>query len=160
MWLNNYGTEVMIWVDNHGQRPAGNVIGHATIFGQHFAVWHGGTDYTFALDRNETTGMTQILPSIRWLMERGYVPGQRDSHAGRLRMGNRLHRRQPDGLHDYQVLAIHPRMTTAESPPRRILHRATAAPSGAAAYGGTAVPPGAVAPCASVPPGTGRLRTS
>jgi len=39
VWLNNFNIEVMIWVDNHGQRPAGSVIGHATIFGQHFAVW-------------------------------------------------------------------------------------------------------------------------
>jgi hypothetical protein len=73
VWLNDYATEVMIWVDNHGQRPAGNVIGHATLFGQHFAVWHGGTDYTFALDRNETAGMTHILAAIRWLIGHGDV---------------------------------------------------------------------------------------
>lgn len=73
VWLNNYGTEVMIWVDNHGQRPAGNVIGHATLFGQHFAVWHGGTDYTFALDHNETSGMTHILAAIHWLISHGQV---------------------------------------------------------------------------------------
>jgi hypothetical protein len=74
VWLNNYGIEVMIWVDNHGQTPAGNVIGHATIFGQRFAVWHGGTDYTFALNRNETTGMTHILASLHWLVVNRYIP--------------------------------------------------------------------------------------
>jgi hypothetical protein len=74
IWLNHAAIEVMIWVDNHGQSPAGNVIGHATIFGQHFTVWHGGTDYTFALDRNETTGMTHILASINWLISHGDVP--------------------------------------------------------------------------------------
>lgn len=73
VWLNNYGTEVMIWVDNHGQRPAGNVIGHATIFGQHFAVWHGGSDYTFALDHNETKGMTHIQASLKWLIRHGHI---------------------------------------------------------------------------------------
>jgi hypothetical protein len=73
VWLNNYSTEVMIWVDNHGQTPAGNVIGHATIFGQHFAVWRGGTTYTFALDHNETTGVTHILASVSWLISHGYV---------------------------------------------------------------------------------------
>jgi hypothetical protein len=67
IWLNNYNIEVMIWVDNHGQRPAGNVVGHATIFGQHFAVWHGGTDWTFALDHNEKAGQTHILGALRWL---------------------------------------------------------------------------------------------
>jgi hypothetical protein len=73
VWLNNYNIEVMIWVDNHGQRPAGNVIGHATIFGQHFAVWRAGTYYAFALDHNETTGMTHIQASLNWLTSHGYI---------------------------------------------------------------------------------------
>ncbi|HEY3905327.1 MAG TPA: hypothetical protein VGM14_15570 [Streptosporangiaceae bacterium] len=73
IWLNKYKIEVMIWVDNKGQRPSGDIIGHATIFGQHFAVWHGGTDYTFALDHNETTGVTHILASIAWLIHHGQV---------------------------------------------------------------------------------------
>ncbi|HEX6933381.1 MAG TPA: hypothetical protein VF162_14645 [Streptosporangiaceae bacterium] len=68
VWLNKYGIEVMIWVDNHGQRPSGNVIGHATIFGQHFAVWHGGTDFTFALNHNENKGVTHVLAAIDWLI--------------------------------------------------------------------------------------------
>ena len=74
VWLNNYKIEVMIWVDNHGQRPSGNVIGHATIFGQHFAVWHGGTDFTFALDHNETHGVTHILAAIAWLAKHNQIP--------------------------------------------------------------------------------------
>ena len=74
VWLNNYKIEVMIWVDNHGQRPSGNVIGHATISGQHFAVWHGGTDFTFALDHRETSGVTHILASIDWLIAHGRLP--------------------------------------------------------------------------------------
>jgi hypothetical protein len=74
VWLNNYNIEVMIWVDNHGQVPAGNVVGHATIFGQHFAVWRsGGGYYAFVLNHNETTGITHMLASIRWLISRGYV---------------------------------------------------------------------------------------
>jgi len=74
VWLNDYQIEVMIWVDNHGQRPAGSVIGHATIAGQQFAVWGGGSTFTFALDHTETTGKTHILASIDWLMAHGDVP--------------------------------------------------------------------------------------
>jgi hypothetical protein len=74
VWLNNFGIEVMIWVDNHGQTPAGNIIGHVTISGQSFAVWRRGPTYTFALNRNETSGRTNILASVKWLMRRGYVP--------------------------------------------------------------------------------------
>jgi hypothetical protein len=73
VWLNNYGIEVMIWVDNHGQIPIGRIISHAWIFGQYFAVWRGGSTYTFALDYNETSGETHILAALQWLMEHGYV---------------------------------------------------------------------------------------
>jgi Glycosyl hydrolase family 12 len=74
VWLNKYRIEVMIWVDNHAQRPAGNIIGHAAVSGQHFAVWRGGSTYTFALDHNEKRGQTHILTAIRWLMRHRYVP--------------------------------------------------------------------------------------
>jgi hypothetical protein len=76
VWLNNYGIEIMIWVDNHGQTPIGNIIGHVTISGQSFAVWRRGPSYTFALNRNETSGQTNILASVRWLMQQRYVPGR------------------------------------------------------------------------------------
>ena len=75
VWLDNYGIEVMIWVDNHGQTPAGQIIGQVTIFGQSFTVWFGGGTFTFALDGNETSGVTHILASLQWLMRRGYVSG-------------------------------------------------------------------------------------
>jgi hypothetical protein len=75
VWLNNYNIEVMIWVDNHGQRPAGNVIAHATIFGQHFAVWRASDSYyTFALNHNENKGVTHVLASLNWLIHRGDLP--------------------------------------------------------------------------------------
>jgi Glycosyl hydrolase family 12 len=73
VWLDGLKFEVMIWVDNHGQRPAGKIIGYATIFGQHFALWYGGNDYTFALNHNETSGVTNILASIQWLIRHGYL---------------------------------------------------------------------------------------
>lgn len=73
IWLNNYNIEVMIWVDNHGQRPSGQVVGHATFFGQHYAVWRSGTYYAFVLDHNEKTGMTYMLASLLWLVHHGYL---------------------------------------------------------------------------------------
>jgi len=69
VWLNNYNIEVMIWVDNHGQRPAGNVVAHTTIYGQKFAVWRNGNNlFTFALDHNENKGVTHVLASLNWLI--------------------------------------------------------------------------------------------
>jgi hypothetical protein len=75
VWLNDYNLEMMIWTHNVGQSFGGDaLVGHATIFGQHFAVWKNGTEFIFALDHNETTGITHILASIHWLMSHGYVP--------------------------------------------------------------------------------------
>jgi hypothetical protein len=74
IWLNHYHIEVMIWVNNQGQTPAGSVVARARIFGQDFAVWHGGTDWTFQLGHNETSGVTHMLASLRWLMNHGDIP--------------------------------------------------------------------------------------
>jgi len=74
VWLNHYGIEVMIWVDNHGRTPAGKITSYAWIFGQYFAVWRSGSIFTFVLNHNETSGETHILASLQWLMEHRYVP--------------------------------------------------------------------------------------
>jgi len=76
VWLNNWGIEMMIWVDNVGRSLAGSTrLGTATISGQTFSVWkYGSTEFIFSLNHNETTGKTNILTSIEWLMKHGYVP--------------------------------------------------------------------------------------
>ncbi|MGP7998364.1 MAG: hypothetical protein ACLPKI_13715 [Streptosporangiaceae bacterium] len=74
VWLDNSHIEVMIWVDNEGQTPAGHIIAHATISGQHFAVWNIRSYYVFALDHNEHSGQTNILASLRWLINHHYIP--------------------------------------------------------------------------------------
>lgn len=76
VWLNHYKLEMMIWVDNVGRSLAGSTrIGTATIFRQQFTVWkYGSTEFIFSLKRNETSGETHILASIRWLINHGQVP--------------------------------------------------------------------------------------
>jgi len=75
IWLNNYKIEVMVWFDNHGQRPAGRVIAHTTIYGQKFAVWKGGSKlYTLALlGKQESKGTAHLLKSMAWLESHGYL---------------------------------------------------------------------------------------
>jgi hypothetical protein len=82
LWLNNWNTEVMIWVDNHGQTPAGNVVGTTTIYGQRFTVWSsagqsGGYPsgpFTFVLNKNEKGGRVHILSAFRVLEEMKLIP--------------------------------------------------------------------------------------
>jgi hypothetical protein len=75
LWFNSYSVEVMMWVDNHGQRPSGNIIAHTKIFGQKFAVWQGGQDqYSFTLmGQNETHGRAHLLSAVRWLVNHGHM---------------------------------------------------------------------------------------
>jgi hypothetical protein len=75
MWLNNYKIEVMIWVDNHGQRPAGSVVARASYYGQTFSVWKNGSDmYSLVLSgKKQTTGTVHILSALRYLVNHGYL---------------------------------------------------------------------------------------
>lgn len=75
-------TEVMIWVYNHGQRPAGRVIGHATIGHQRWQVFYspstaGHHVYSFVLHglarAHETSGVVHILNTLRWLHRHGHL---------------------------------------------------------------------------------------
>lgn len=78
IWLDNYKIEVMIWVDNHGQTPAGNVIASAWLQDQRFTVWQAGpTMFSFVLaDGQETSGHVNILAFLRWLVLRRYLGGR------------------------------------------------------------------------------------
>jgi len=74
IWLNNNKIEVMVWVDNHGQRPSGNVIARINIYGKRFAVWRGGTTYTFALlGKQEKRGTVHLLAAMQWLVRHRFL---------------------------------------------------------------------------------------
>jgi hypothetical protein len=46
IWLNNWQTEVMIWVDNHRQTPFGKFDGTYNIYGEKFQLWQYGSGIT------------------------------------------------------------------------------------------------------------------
>jgi hypothetical protein len=78
-WNNN--VEVMIWVNNHGQTPAGNITDHAvTQYGQKFTLWRDGgkdkpnTTYSLVLDHPQKHGTMHILSVFRWMESHGYFP--------------------------------------------------------------------------------------
>lgn len=75
LWLNNYKIEVMMWFDNHRQRPAGNIIKRINIFGKRFAVWKSGNSlFSFALlGKQERRGRAHLLSALRWLVRHHYL---------------------------------------------------------------------------------------
>ncbi len=84
MWLNNWQTEVMVWVDtspgkdrnlaDDGMTKAGTY----TYGGQNFALWHSGSGitgfYVFLLDHNETSGTVDLKAMLETMVSLGYIP--------------------------------------------------------------------------------------
>lgn len=68
MFINGSDTdEVMVWVDNQGQTPAGSLFGVADIRGQKFGVYVSGRTKSFVLRKNETRGTIYYLAILGWL---------------------------------------------------------------------------------------------
>jgi hypothetical protein len=68
MFINGSDTdEVMVWVDNQGQTPAGSHYGVADIDGQKFDVYVAGQTKSFVLRKNETRGTVHYFAILKWL---------------------------------------------------------------------------------------------
>ncbi len=79
IWLNNWRTEVMIWVDNHRQVPIGQLDGTYDIYGEKFQLWPDGSGinayYAFVLQgKQQNSGCARILSALRILVARGDIP--------------------------------------------------------------------------------------
>jgi hypothetical protein len=77
---DNYGQEIMIWVDNHGQTPVGSVVASATIDGVGYKIWSTGRAGTagktesMVLNSNQPSGSVNILDDLKWLESNGDMP--------------------------------------------------------------------------------------
>jgi hypothetical protein len=75
MFLHGSDTdEVMVWVDNQGQTPAGNFDKVAKIAGQRFRVYVSGGTKSFVLNHNETKGTVHYRSILTWLHDHGMLP--------------------------------------------------------------------------------------
>jgi hypothetical protein len=83
IWLtsgNGNVQEIMIWVDNHGQTPAGSDVASATIDGVGYKVWSTsgagavGKTVSMVLDSSQSSGSVSVLDALNWLKSNGYVP--------------------------------------------------------------------------------------
>jgi hypothetical protein len=77
---SDYAQEIMIWTDNHGQRPAGSQLQTVTIAGVSYQVWSTGkagstgNPVTLVTGSNETSGTVNVLADLDWLEANGYMP--------------------------------------------------------------------------------------
>lgn len=68
MFINGHDTdEVMVWVDNQGQTPAGSRRAVADIDGQKFDMYFAGGTKSFVLTKNETSGTIDYNAILTWL---------------------------------------------------------------------------------------------
>jgi hypothetical protein len=84
MWLNNWQTEVMVWVDtspgkDRNLADSGDTkVGTYTYDGQNFSLWRNGSGitgfYIFLLDHNETSGTVDLKPMLETLVSQGEIP--------------------------------------------------------------------------------------
>jgi hypothetical protein len=84
MWLNNWQTEVMVWVDTSPQKIRDLTVndmtkaGTYTYLGQNFELWHSGSGitgfYVFLLDHNETSGTVDLKAMLQTMVSLGYIP--------------------------------------------------------------------------------------
>jgi len=77
IWLNGYKVEVMVWVDNHGQKPAGGVIDQAVISGRPYDVYQGSARmFSFVISgRPEPSGQVDLLSVLQWLIRHHFLAG-------------------------------------------------------------------------------------
>jgi hypothetical protein len=84
MWLNDWQTEVMVWVDtspgkDRNLADSGDTeVGTYTYDGQNFSLWRNGSGitgfYIFLLDHNETSGTVDLKAMLETMVSLGYIP--------------------------------------------------------------------------------------
>jgi hypothetical protein len=84
LWLNNWDTEIMVWVDTSPAKDRNladdgmTKVGTYTYWGQSFALWRSGSGikgfYVFLLDHNETSGFVHLKAMLETMVSLHYIP--------------------------------------------------------------------------------------
>jgi Glycosyl hydrolase family 12 len=77
IWLNGVDTpgsnEVMIWNQNHGQRPAGSVVAVTSLGGRTYQVWKYDGYIAFVAEPAFTSGTVNLLAFFNYVVSQGYI---------------------------------------------------------------------------------------
>jgi hypothetical protein len=77
VWLNGVAgpgsSEVMVWTDNHGNRPNGGRQNVVTSHGLRYTAYHRGS-YTAFLGPDRGAGEVDLLALFRYAVARGWLP--------------------------------------------------------------------------------------
>jgi Glycosyl hydrolase family 12 len=64
IWSPGNAQEIMLWVDNHGQRPAGTYVSNIVSGGHTWQLWRSGSTTSLVLLHNQTSGTIHILSAL------------------------------------------------------------------------------------------------
>ncbi len=74
IWVNGYSAEVMAWVDNHRQVPAGHVVASYRVYGETWRLWKdtSGGDHIYSFVRRHSFShrIVHLLSLLRILVHR------------------------------------------------------------------------------------------
>jgi hypothetical protein len=73
IWINGLNKEVMLWVDNHGQTPAGSKVATTTISGATWDLYETSDRgyMAFVREGNATSGTVDLFAALKFLQNRG-----------------------------------------------------------------------------------------
>ena len=74
IWLNGLNKEVMVWVDNHGQTPAGSKMATYSISGATWNLYVTGGYMAFVREGNATSGSVDLFAMLKDLEDHGLLP--------------------------------------------------------------------------------------
>jgi hypothetical protein len=75
LWTTNNANEIMFWVDNHGQTPAGSEVATVSFGGLTWGLYIGASTDSFVLDHNAESGTVDLLAGLQYLENHGgYLP--------------------------------------------------------------------------------------
>jgi Glycosyl hydrolase family 12 len=73
IWVNGLNKEIMVWVDNHGQAPAGSIVATTTFSGSTWDLYETSDRSYMAFIRhgNAPSGTVNLLAALSYLEGRG-----------------------------------------------------------------------------------------
>jgi len=84
LWLNNWQTEIMVWVDTSPAKDRNladdgmTKVGNYTYWGQTFGLWRSGSGitgfYVFLLNHNERSGSVNLKAMLQTMVSLHYIP--------------------------------------------------------------------------------------
>lgn len=88
IWLNNQANELMIWVDNYHQTPAGKKVASSVpLGGRTYDVWWSSSSGYIVFDANNTftSGTVDILQIFNYAIQQTWLPAT--STLGQINLG-------------------------------------------------------------------------